>query len=286
VHARKLRTHEDGPGELGFFWATKIGGPSHGFDFEGQCILPLLANARHKVLLFSDPQWPEYPAGRAHWRLLWTTGSKEEPLSEPEPRLWLETVNCDFAAVSMGMGGDGWGDAALRHAMTKADAMQVTLSVDMWIEDVRRVAQGLDSGGQVREACERMLLRPSNGVVEASDYLGPHDWEQLGEEVTEALPRIIYVPRMVGRAGQDQDATEGFRVVQGTLFKKPSLDPATGKTIKLSRDVGSTVWGTGRLWTGPAGGKWMELASELGKPGWLLIEGPGFGVSGPLLEKV
>ena len=36
-------------GELGFFWATKIGGPSHGFDLEGQCLLPLLANARHKV---------------------------------------------------------------------------------------------------------------------------------------------------------------------------------------------------------------------------------------------
>ena len=37
---------EDG---LELFWATKIGGPSHGFDVEGQCHLPLLANARSKV---------------------------------------------------------------------------------------------------------------------------------------------------------------------------------------------------------------------------------------------
>ena len=49
VHAGNLRTHEDESGELGFFWATKIGGPSHGFDYEGQCLLPLLCNARHKV---------------------------------------------------------------------------------------------------------------------------------------------------------------------------------------------------------------------------------------------
>ena len=47
-------THEDAAGELGLFWATKIGGPSHGFDFEGQCLLPLLANARHKVVLVTD----------------------------------------------------------------------------------------------------------------------------------------------------------------------------------------------------------------------------------------
>lgn len=30
-HAGGIRTHEDATGELGFFWATKIGGPSHGF---------------------------------------------------------------------------------------------------------------------------------------------------------------------------------------------------------------------------------------------------------------
>ena len=35
-HISGLTTHEDDWEELGFFWATKIGGPSHGFDIEGQ----------------------------------------------------------------------------------------------------------------------------------------------------------------------------------------------------------------------------------------------------------
>jgi hypothetical protein len=127
THSRVLRTHEDAPGELGLFWATKIGGPSHGFDIEGQCLLPLLCNAvrgrpielgtcvsasllstlvpclillsdppieqRHKVILVSDAAWPHHPAGRAHFRLLWLHGT-----SPPRPVLWLETVNADFEA--------------------------------------------------------------------------------------------------------------------------------------------------------------------------------------------
>ena len=93
AHTDALRTHEDAAGELGFFWATKIGGPSHGFDLEGQCLLPLLANARHKVILVSDADgWPHHPAGRAHFRMLWTASSP------PRPLLWLETVNMDFEA--------------------------------------------------------------------------------------------------------------------------------------------------------------------------------------------
>ena len=64
-HSSVVTTHEDATGELGFFWATKIGGPSHGFDIEGQCLLPLLSNARHKVILVTDkgwyPQWDSNP---------------------------------------------------------------------------------------------------------------------------------------------------------------------------------------------------------------------------------
>ena len=68
-HSSLLITHEDAEGELGLFWATKIGGPSHGFDLEGQCLLPLLSNARHKVILVTDKAWPYHPAGRVHFRL-------------------------------------------------------------------------------------------------------------------------------------------------------------------------------------------------------------------------
>merc|ERR550532_1728690 len=44
---------------------------------------------------------------------------------------------------------------------------------------------------------------------------------------------------------------------------------------------------TGKTWVGPSGGEWVQFdASSEGKPGWLLVEGPGFNQPGPLLEKV
>ncbi len=42
---------------------------------------------------------------------------------------------------------------------------------------------------------------------------------------------------------------------------------------------------TGKLWTGPSGGTWVE-ADPNEKPGWYLVEGPGFNQPGPLLELV
>lgn len=194
AHPRGVRTHEDAPGELGLFWATKIGGPSHGFDYETQCILPLLANARHKVVLVSDPQWPYHPAGRAHWRLLWSVGSQERRLPEPEPRLWLETVNCDFDA--QGVATDIWQVATLRHVLAKAAAMRVALSVAAQLaEDLWHVAKSQGIEGEVHHVRESLLLRPSNAIVEASDYLSPlHDWIQHTEEVTAELPRALFVP--------------------------------------------------------------------------------------------
>mmetsp|Transcript_92791 Transcript_92791/g.271624 ORF Transcript_92791/g.271624 Transcript_92791/m.271624 type:complete len:445 (-) Transcript_92791:213-1547(-) len=184
----KIRVHEGRPEaqELDFFWATKIGGPSHGFDYESQCLLPLLCNARHKVILVEDPAWPYHPAGRAHFRLLWTVGG--------QPRLWLETVNADFLArreVELQVA--EWREAVLGHAMAKADAMGVALSVD---SDFGRMLKALaPSSGSVQAQQERLVLRPSNGVVEASDYLSyKHDWHQTEEETTAEIPRTIYTP--------------------------------------------------------------------------------------------
>eukprot|EP00928_Gymnodinium_smaydae_P032833 TRINITY_DN23684_c0_g3_i1.p1 TRINITY_DN23684_c0_g3~~TRINITY_DN23684_c0_g3_i1.p1 ORF type:complete len:668 (+),score=96.17 TRINITY_DN23684_c0_g3_i1:216-2219(+) len=255
-----VRTHEDGPGELGFFWATKIGGPSHGFDIEAQCILPLLANARHKVILLSDPRWPDHPAGRAHWRLLFAlrdavvpseaapaagaddsataasenaqaaasgpdeslpaaaadTHSPPQPAApcgafrELGPRLWLEAVNCDFAAAQVaGLDAEAMLAPVLRHAVAKADAMGVPLSVHECDAEAlhrvlaerqeRELARGQGHadgrGMDVRQVRERYLLRASNAVVEASDYLSElHDWVQTSDEVTQPIPRFLYVP--------------------------------------------------------------------------------------------
>jgi len=192
-HASGVRTHEDGEGELGFFWATKIGGPSHGFDYEGQCLLPLLANARNKVVLVSDIAWPAHPAGRAYFRLLWTAPAD----GAPEPRLWLEAVNADFDALTAGAVDQAeMVGAVLRHAVAKSCAMQVPLLVDPSLSrDLHVVVSEQDAGGFISLAQDRLLLRPSNGVCEASDYLSArHDWVQLQEEVTDPLPRVVYTP--------------------------------------------------------------------------------------------
>merc|ERR1711879_233018 len=73
-------------------------------------------------------------------------------------------------------------------------------------------------------------------------------------------------------------------VVQSSLFKKPGSDPETQKITKLSRPLGSIVRTTGQSWTGPSGGKWVQLDPDAEKPGWILVEGPGFNTPGPMLE--
>eukprot|EP00747_Dinoflagellata_sp_TGD_P210939 gnl/TRDRNA2_/TRDRNA2_84161_c0_seq1.p1 gnl/TRDRNA2_/TRDRNA2_84161_c0~~gnl/TRDRNA2_/TRDRNA2_84161_c0_seq1.p1 ORF type:complete len:415 (+),score=72.07 gnl/TRDRNA2_/TRDRNA2_84161_c0_seq1:3-1247(+) len=202
THSSRLQTHEDAEGELGFFWATKIGGPSHGFDYQGLCILPLLCNARHKVILISDLDWPEHPPGRAHWRLLWTYGPESKPPPErtPEPRLWLEGVHADFAArqkfKDLQLNKGAWRHAVMRHALLKSEKMRVPLSID---KDLREVMEAnvaaLGLTGTMCTTVEKMVLRPSNGIVEASDYLSKkHDWLQMHEESTEPKERALYIP--------------------------------------------------------------------------------------------
>ena len=44
-----LKTREEDGIDL--LWVTKIGGPSHGFDYGPHCLLPLLANGRTKAIL-------------------------------------------------------------------------------------------------------------------------------------------------------------------------------------------------------------------------------------------
>ena len=168
-----------GEGGLGLFWATKIGGPSHGFDYEGQCLLPLLANARQKAILVDDPAYPAHAASRTHLRFLWTARGL--------PVLWLEATLLDFGAR---VDQTTHRKATLERAVAKAAAMDVMLSVD---PADRRLLKAIV--GAVADRRDRLVLRPSNGVVEASDYLTPkHDWYQADEEVTAAFPRIVYHP--------------------------------------------------------------------------------------------
>lgn len=85
--------------------------------------------------------------------------------------------------------------------------------------------------------------------------------------------------------GSAEDVVE-YCVMQGQVFKKLGNDPSQGKVTKLIFKVGTKVTCTGRSWTGPSGGVWVQTGPDAEKPGWLLVEGPGFGQPGPLLEQI
>lgn len=69
------------------------------------------------------------------------------------------------------------------------------------------------------------------------------------------------------------------------IFLKKSQDPASGKIVRLKREVGTSVLTTGNTWTGPGGGLWVELEASASEEhgGWALVQGPGFGLRGPAL---
>jgi len=73
--------------------------------------------------------------------------------------------------------------------------MEAPLLVELGFLEMLRTEALFFGDGEVCESCERLILRPSNGVLEASDYLSNrHDWVQLDEGITEPLPRAMYIP--------------------------------------------------------------------------------------------
>mmetsp|Transcript_76922 Transcript_76922/g.135537 ORF Transcript_76922/g.135537 Transcript_76922/m.135537 type:complete len:375 (+) Transcript_76922:67-1191(+) len=82
-----------------------------------------------------------------------------------------------------------------------------------------------------------------------------------------------------------------YYVTLGVIFKKAGGDPETQKIVKLNRKVGAIVHTTGKVWTGPTGGFWVELDVSGGdsgageKPGYVMIDANGFGTPGPCLQK-
>mmetsp|Transcript_128579 Transcript_128579/g.359817 ORF Transcript_128579/g.359817 Transcript_128579/m.359817 type:complete len:213 (+) Transcript_128579:65-703(+) len=85
--------------------------------------------------------------------------------------------------------------------------------------------------------------------------------------------------------GMTSDGPTAYMVAQGVIFLKRSEEPSAQRIFKCRRAVGTMICTTGRQWSGPAGGCWAEVdeARCPAEAGWVLVEGPGFGVSGPLL---
>mmetsp|Transcript_97088 Transcript_97088/g.257981 ORF Transcript_97088/g.257981 Transcript_97088/m.257981 type:complete len:233 (-) Transcript_97088:33-731(-) len=74
-----------------------------------------------------------------------------------------------------------------------------------------------------------------------------------------------------------------YRCAVYELFVKRSVKPTTNRIIKVKKELGHCLHSTGAVWTGPSGGRWAELDARYGEAGWALVEGPGFGLSGPAL---
>jgi len=83
----------------------------------------------------------------------------------------------------------------------------------------------------------------------------------------------------------NQDGPTIYQVVQSILFLKPHEEPTSTKIVKVKKSCGYKVYSTGYTWRGPQGGLWAEVdpTRNQGTVGWMLVEGPGFGVKGPLL---
>jgi hypothetical protein len=182
----RLRTREEDDVEL--LWVTKIGGPSHGFDYGGNCLLPLLSNGRTKAILVDDERWNGNASTRAYLRML--------PLADGTPTLYLEPTQRDFphrraydgqnkeyepAETGSVMG------ALIRHAMAKADQLGLELSLP---DEYKGTLEFM--GIPFRVERRRYAVEPSAGLFEASDTLGlGHDFLNDERVLTPPLERLV-----------------------------------------------------------------------------------------------
>mmetsp|Transcript_30243 Transcript_30243/g.76374 ORF Transcript_30243/g.76374 Transcript_30243/m.76374 type:complete len:215 (-) Transcript_30243:114-758(-) len=86
-------------------------------------------------------------------------------------------------------------------------------------------------------------------------------------------------------SGLREGGVPSYMVAQGLVFIKHAQDPTSQKIVRAKRSVGFMVYCTGRSWTGPLGATWAEVddTRSPGECSWVLVQGPGFGVVGPLL---
>ncbi|KAH3764681.1 hypothetical protein Pelo_3454 [Pelomyxa schiedti] len=174
---------EEGPELL---WATKIGGPSHGFDFSPVCALAQFTNPKNKVLVIQIPEWHHNPAGRCYMRLL-HLGDVNGPLA-----LYLESPQIDFPLLSdrnpteKAALWDRITSAVVAHSLCRAKAMNVPLFSCNTDYQQAMIRMGLEAGSS-KPVTRTFGIRASSNLWEASDTLGPHDWFQPYDTSTAAL---------------------------------------------------------------------------------------------------
>lgn len=169
---------EDG---LGLLWATKIGGPSHGFDLGTNFILPLLTNGRSKQLMVNDPHWPYNSGARCRMSVLERVREGGE-----EGVIFLDGMQRDFPHR----------DAFPQNGEDEIHACPPPSCPRKGEKD-----GGGDEGGcherRFRNSAWRRdisFASPSAGTFEASDTLGPHDWVQRTNHLSPVLSRFLFLP--------------------------------------------------------------------------------------------
>ncbi len=158
------------------FWATKVGGPSHGFDVGPDCTLSVLTNARNIPVVVDDPRWENY-SGRTYIRLV------SDPETE-KPMLFLESMTGDFPYP-----GDTGDLEALvvQHAMEKAQKLGIPLVVS---ESAYPTLEAMDLSGTWKKG--QMTLEPAL-LFEASSPMGRHDWVQTERETVRMSKALFHV---------------------------------------------------------------------------------------------
>ena len=79
-----------------------------------------------------------------------------------------------------------------------------------------------------------LVLRASNGVLEASDYLSPrHDWVQLSDERVGPFERAVYEPPRPSRPSGPPMSTRAG----SSTADRPSAPSDPGSMVGLKRGV-------------------------------------------------
>ncbi len=185
---KKLKTREEDGAEL--MWVTKIGGPSHGFDYGGNCLMPLLGNGRTKTILVEDPRWTHNAAARCYLRMLPGTDGKPTLYMEPNQRDFPHRKKFDTDKQTEGLEWESAQVALVKHAIDKAKTMGLPLSLPDYLGGTLD-SLGIDAKFEHRQ----FVLEPSAGLFEASDTLGiGHDWLNTERQTTPHLGRFVVYP--------------------------------------------------------------------------------------------
>ena len=207
-------------------WTTKIGGPSHGHDYGGQALLPLLANLRTTPIIVDDPRYSANGAARSYLRLL--------PRDQGGFSLYLEPTQRDFPHRDR-FGGYRRGRKC-RHGNSRTRRRQG--QSDESAAESQPVASRI---GWRRRAFEPRALASAtfSSRAAASSRLptrsrSKHDWPNTRREVTDELYRAVLLPAPESLTAKRPAPTQN---VADTLMR----DVTT-----LAKDYPNRIYGTAK----------------------------------------